>query len=294
VIPDRPRIGRPARPVYNGGTRSFPEPWSPMRPNPIKRLLRDGKPAVGTWLTLGSITAARFLARAGFDWLTVDIEHNLMGMETATHMFAAVADAGCYVLARVPSNRHDHIKRVLDNGAHGVVVPMVNTRQEALDAVSACLYPPKGTRSVGGSVHALNFDATPAEYYARADEEVAIVLQCEHIRAVRDFDQVFSVPGIDAVFVGPNDLAASMRSPDGQPPAPEAFKQALADILAGCKRLKVAAGIHTFSLEEAKQRIADGWQFVAVGSELRLMMDGAKKLADGLGLGKAAGDMVKY
>lgn len=265
-----------------------------MRPNPVKRLLREGKPAVGTWLTLGSITAARFLARAGFDWLTVDIEHNLMGMETATHMFASVADAGCPVLARVPSNRHDHIKRVLDNGAHGVVVPMVNTWQEALDAVAACLYPPRGTRSVGGSVHALNFAANAADYYAKADDEIAIVLQCEHIHAVRDFDAVFSVPGIDAVFVGPNDLAASMRSADGRPPAPEAFKQTLADILAGCRRNKVAAGIHTFSVEDARMRIDEGWQFVAVSSELRYMVDGAKRVVDGLGLGKAGGDLAKY
>jgi 4-hydroxy-2-oxoheptanedioate aldolase len=265
-----------------------------MRPNPVKRLLKEGQPAVGTWLTLGSITATRFLARAGFDWLTVDIEHNLMGMETATHMFASVADAGCPVLARVPSNRHDHIKRVLDNGAHGVVVPMVNTRQEALDAVAACLYPPRGTRSVGGSVHALNFAATPADYYAKVDDELAIVLQCEHIQAVRDFDQVYSVPGIDAVFVGPNDLAASMRSADGKPPSPEAFKQALADILAGCRRNKVAAGIHTFSVEDARMRIDEGWQFVAVSSELRFMVDGAKKVVDGLGLGKAGGDLAKY
>src|SRR5205085_3789061 len=147
----------------------------------------DGQPAVGTWLSIGSITAARFLARAGFAWLTIDIEHSLVDWETATHMFAAIADAGCTPLARVPSNRHDHIKRVLDTGAHGVVVPMVNTRQEALDAVSACLYPPAGTRSVGGAAHALNFGATPADYYAKANNELLIVLQCEHIQAVRTF-----------------------------------------------------------------------------------------------------------
>src|SRR5215510_10127175 len=122
-----------------------------MRPNPVKRALRAGEASVGTWLSLGSITAARFMARAVFPWLTVDIEHSLVDWETATHMFAAIADAGCLALARVPSNRHDHIKRVLDNGAHGIVVPMVNSRQEALDAVSGCLCPPVGTRSVGGS-----------------------------------------------------------------------------------------------------------------------------------------------
>lgn len=263
-----------------------------MRPNPVKRLLKEGKPAIGTWLSLGSITAARFLARMGFDWLTVDIEHSLVNVETTTHMIASIADAGCVPLARVPSNRHDHIKRVLDNGGFGVVVPMVITRQESLDAVAACLYPPRGNRSVGGSVHALNFAATPQDYYAKVDDEVLIVLQCEHITAARNFDAVYSIPGIDAVFVGPNDLAASMRSPDGTPPSPDLFKQTLADILAACKRNKVAAGIHTFSLEEAKMRIDEGWQFIAVNSELKFMTDGAKKIVDGLGGG--VGDVAKY
>ena len=265
-----------------------------MRPNTVKRRLRDGQPVVGTWLSLGNITAARFLARTGFDWLTVDIEHSLVGMETAVHIWGSVADAGCTPLARVPSNRHDHIKRVLDNGGHGVVVPMVNTRQEAVDAVSACLYPPVGTRSVGGSVHALNFGATPVEYYAKANDEILIVLQCEHIDAVTNFDTVYSVPGVDAVFVGPNDLAASMRSADGRPPEPAAFQKALDDILAGCKRLGVAAGIHTFSADDAKARIAEGWQFVAINSELKFMMDGAKQALDALGIKPAGGDLAKY
>src|SRR5262249_26876720 len=148
----------------------------------------------------------------------VDIEHSLVDWETATHMFAAVADGGCIALARVPSNRHDHIKRVLDNGAHGIVVPMVNSREEALAAISAAKYPPVGNRSVGGSVHPLNFQATATEYYAQANDEVLVVLQCEHIQAVESADAIFSAPGIDAIFVGPNDLAASMRSPDGKPP----------------------------------------------------------------------------
>jgi len=264
-----------------------------MRSNLVKRQLREGKPVVGTWLSLGSIPAARFLARSGFDYLTVDIEHNQMGMETAATLFGAIADAKCVALARVPSGRHDHIKRVLDNGSQGVVVPMVNSRAEAQEAVSACLYPPKGNRSVGGAVHALNFDTDAPTYFAKANDEILIVLQCEHIQAVRDFDQVFSVPGIDAVFVGPNDLAASMRSADGKPPAPDLFKETLASILAGCKRNKVAAGIHTFSVEEAKMRMAEGWQFIAINSELRMMMDGAKRVLDGLGIQKP-GDMVKY
>jgi 4-hydroxy-2-oxoheptanedioate aldolase len=263
-----------------------------MRTNPVKRLLKEGKPAIGTWLSLGSITAARFMARMGFDWVTVDIEHTLVNVETTTHMLAAIADAGGIPLARVPSNRHDHIKRVLDNGGFGIVVPMVMSRQESLDAVSACQYPPRGTRSVGGSVHALNFAASPADYYARVDEELLIVLQCEHINSVRNFDSVYNVPGVDAVFVGPNDLMASMRDANGKPPSPEVFKQTLADILAACKRNKIPAGIHTFSLDEARQRVEEGWQFIAVSSELKFMTDGAKRVIDGLG--RNTGDVAKY
>src|SRR5947199_2336149 len=198
-----------------------------MRPNPVKQLLRVGQPAVGTWLSLGSVTAARFLARAGFAWLTVDTEHTATGTETAATMFAVIADAGCVPLARVPSNRHDHIKRVLDNGAMGVVVPMVNSRAEAEAAVDACLYPPRGSRSVGGSVHALNFGTSSADYFAHADDELLVVLQCEHIRAVERAEEIFSVPGVDAIFVGPNDLAASMRGPKGEPPSGAATDRAM-------------------------------------------------------------------
>src|SRR5438093_9464470 len=246
-----------------------------MRTNPVKRALKAGQPAIGTWLSLGSITAARFMARAGFAWLTVDIEHSLVDWETATHMFGSIADAGCIAPARVPANRHDHIKRVLANGAHGIVVPMVNSREEAVAAVAAALYPPVGNRSVGGSVHALNFAATANDYYAHANEEILIVLQCEHIQAVENADSIFSVPGIDAIFVGPNDLAASMRSKDGKPASGEATKKALDHVLATCKKHKVAAGIHCGSADEVNHRIAEGWKFLAITSELKMMLNGA-------------------
>jgi 4-hydroxy-2-oxoheptanedioate aldolase len=264
-----------------------------MQPNPVKQALKAGKASVGTWLSLGSITAARFMARAGFAWLTVDIEHSLVGWETVAHMFASIADAGCTALARVPSNRHENIKRVLDNGAHGIVVPMVNTRSEAEAAVSACLYPPAGDRSVGGSVHALNFRTTAADYYAHANEELLIVLQCEHIQAVEDADAIFSVPGIDAIFVGPNDLAASMRSKDGRPPTAEATAQAMKHILATCKKHGVAPGLHCTSAAEALHRIEEGWQFIAIGSELKLMLEGVGNVLQQLS-GHKQGDIARY
>ena len=264
-----------------------------MRPNPVKRALKAGQASVGTWLSLGSITAARFMARAGFAWLTVDIEHSLVDWETAAHMFGCIADADCVPLARVPANRHDHIKRVLDNGAHGIVVPMVNSRAEAEAAVSACLYPPHGDRSVGGNVHALNFKTSAADYYAHANEELLVVLQCEHIKAVEDADKIFSVPGIDAIFVGPNDLAASMRSKDGRGPSGEATTQAMKHILTTCKKYGVAPGVHCFSGEEVKARAEEGWQFMAINSELKMMLDGASTLMQKMGTTQK-GEVVKY
>jgi 4-hydroxy-2-oxoheptanedioate aldolase len=265
-----------------------------MRANPVKRALRAGQPSIGTWLSLGNLTAARFLARAGFAWLTVDVEHSLVDLETATHMFGAIADAGCTALARVPSNRHDHIKRVLDNGAHGIVVPMVNSREEALAAVAAAKFPPVGNRSVGGSVHALNFGATAEEYFARANDEILVVLQCEHIKAVDDFDAIFSVPGIDAIFVGPNDLSASMRAADGRPPSGDDTKRVMSRIIESCRRSRVPAGLHCGSAEEVLHRIEEGWQFLAIGSELRMMLDGAQAVVQKLGLDGGRQTLAKY
>lgn len=264
-----------------------------MRTNPVKRALKEGRPVVGTWLSLGNSMVARFLARAGFDYLTVDIEHSGVGMEVAATIFGHVADANCTALARVPSNRHDHIKRVLDNGAHGIVVPMVNSRAEAEEAVSAVMYPPVGTRSVGGALHALNFDTTPADYYARANGELLVVIQCEHIRAVEDADAIFSVPGIDAIFVGPNDLAASMRSSDGRPPSADATALAMRHILATCRKHGVPAGVHCFTPAEARFRIEEGWQFIAINSELKFLLDGAETALRGI-RGTGQEGMVNY
>src|SRR5437762_12016563 len=111
-----------------------------MRINPVKRTLRSGKPSFGAWLSLGDLYATRVLARMGFDWLTLDIEHSPIDWSQAAMIFAAVADAGCVPLARVPKGNHDYIKRVLDAGAWGIVAPMVDTVEQARIAISACKY----------------------------------------------------------------------------------------------------------------------------------------------------------
>jgi 4-hydroxy-2-oxoheptanedioate aldolase len=208
-------------------------------------------------------------------------------------MIGSIADGGCTALARVPANRHDHIKRVLDNGAHGIVVPMVNSRQEAIDAVAAAKYPPAGNRSVGGNLHALNFDTSAPDYYAHANDEILVVVQCEHIDAVRNADAIFSVPGIDAIFVGPNDLAASMRSADGKPPSADATLDAMRTILSTCKKHGVPAGVHCGSPEEVLTRIEEGWQFLAITSELKMLLDGAVTVLRKLGMDRK-GDLAKY
>lgn len=265
-----------------------------MKQNPIKRALREGKPSIGTWLSMGDMMATRLMARVGFQWLTLDIEHSPIDWAQAAALFGAVADAGCVPLARVPCGSHDHIKRALDGGAHGIVVPMVNTVEEARRAVAAAKYPPLGNRSVGGTLHALNFAASAAEYFAKANDEIVVVLMTEHIDAVNIADEIYSVPGIDAIFVGPADLGASMRSSEGQNPSPEVLEQTLQRILAAGKCRKLPMGIHVMSAADAQRRIKEGWQFIAVGSELRMMTTEAQRIVQEVIPESVRGDVARY
>lgn len=264
-----------------------------MKPNPVKAALQKGEPQVGTWLTIGDIVATRFLARSGFAWLVVDMEHAPFDWSHAAMLFGAIADAGCVPLARVPEGRHDHIKRVLDAGAHGIVAPMVNTVEQAKAIIAACKYPPVGTRSVGGSLHAINFGVGAGDYYAKANDEILVVLQTESPEGVENADEIYSLPGVDAIFVGPNDLRAQMRSPDGTNPTADEFEAMLGRILEAGKRNNTPVGIHLQSVDDVKAYIANGWQFLACGSDLALMMRAVGDVVSGLGL-DASGDLVRY
>ncbi len=257
-----------------------------MKTNKVKEALRRGEPQVGTWLTLASPFAARFMARTGFPWLTVDIEHSPVDWETAAMMFATIADAGCVPLARVPSNSHDHIKRALDSGAHGIVVPMVNTPEEAEAAVAAARYPPEGRRSVGGSLHALSWGATPSAYFASANREVLVVLQAEHVKAVENAERIYSLKGIDAMFIGPNDLLASMNKTPKMESDDKEFVDALRHLRETAARHGIAPGLHTGDAAMARRRIAEGWKFIAVGSDLSLMTSAASATLADLGRGE--------
>ncbi len=237
--------------------------------------------------------ATRVMARIGFPWLTVDLEHSPIDWSEAGMLFGAIADAGCVPLARVPRGDHDHIKRVLDAGAFGIVVPMVDTVEQARDAIAAAKYPPQGTRSVGGTLHALNFAASSGDYYKHANDEILVILQTESPRGVENAEEIYSLPGVDAIFVGPNDLTAQMRGPDGIDPSPEELEAMLQRVLATGKKVGTPVGLHLQSVESVQQRIAEGWQFIALGSDLRMMVNCAQQFATGLNL-KSAADIARY
>jgi 4-hydroxy-2-oxoheptanedioate aldolase len=267
-----------------------------MRENGVKRRLRQGQPSVGTWLSLPCPEGTRFLSQLGFDWLTVDTEHQPIDIRMAAEMFAAVAAGGAVPLARVPWNTGEAIKRVLDCGAWGIVVPMVNSREEAEAAVAAARYPPAGVRSVGGSLHAASFGTDTTTYYARANDEILVVVQAESMAAVENAEAILSVPGIDAVFIGPNDLLATMgRKPAMETDEPE-FVQALEHIRRTAARCGVASGIHVADAEAANRRIREGFQFIAVASDLRFMLAGARQeLERTRWAGEApAGELARY
>lgn len=265
-----------------------------MRTNIVKRKLKAGEPTFGTWLSLGDLYATRVLARMGFDWLTLDIEHGAFDWSQATMIFAAVADAGCVPLARVPEGSHHYIKRVLDAGAWGIVVPMVDTVEQARVAIAAAKYPPEGNRSVGGGMHNLNFQASAGEYYERANEEILVVLQTESPRGVENAPAIYSLPGVDAIFIGPNDLRFQMRRPDGAFPTAAEHEALIQEVIAVGKRVGCPTGIHAMSPEAALERASQGMQFLAVGSDLRMMTLEAQRSTALLYPERQGKDLARY
>ena len=256
-----------------------------MRKNPVKAKLKRGEPSIGTWLSLPDPTAAQLMSNVGFDWLTLNLEHMPIGIETAALSYSAIAAGGSVPLARIAWNTGENIKRVLDNGGWGVVVPIVCAKNEAELAVENTFYGPLGDRSVGGMLHAVNFGATPSEYYEKANDEILLVVQLEHVKAIEKADEILSVPGIDAFFVGPNDLLKSMgKKPTWDSDAPE-FLDALDHLKSTAKKYNVAAGIHVASVDFVKTRVEEGFQFIAVASEAGMMLSKAQEITKSLDLG---------
>ncbi len=265
-----------------------------MKINPVKRKLKAGQPSFGTWLSLGDLFATRLLARMGFDWLTLDMEHQPFDWSQAAAIFGAISDAGGVPLARVPEGNHYLIKRVLDAGAFGIVVPMVNTVEQAKAAIAAAKYPPTGNRSLGGGMHSLNFDATSTEYYQKANDEILVILQTESPTGIANAEAIYSLPGVDAIFVGPVDLRANMTKPDGTLATDAEFEAALQAVVDAGKKTGTPTGMHCMDPNAALKRAAQGMQFIAVASELRMMTQKAEEMLKVVKPDGGGREMAKY
>jgi 4-hydroxy-2-oxoheptanedioate aldolase len=265
-----------------------------MRTNPVKAKLRRGEASFGTWLAFGDLYATRLLARMGYDWLTLDMEHSAIDWSQATALFGAIADAGCVPVARVPEGTHHYIKRALDAGAQGIVVPMVDTVEQAKIAIAACYYPPTGNRSVGGGMHSMNFGATAADYYVQANDNILVILQTESPQGVENAEAIYSLPGVDAIFIGPNDLRFQMREADGTFPTAEQHEAMIQRVIVAGKKVKCPTGIHSFDPQDALQRAEQGMRFIAVGSDLRFMSQRALEVLEVIKPQKERKEIVKY
>jgi 4-hydroxy-2-oxoheptanedioate aldolase len=264
-----------------------------MKTNPVRATLKAGDPSIGTWLALPEPIYAGLMSTAGFDWLTVELEHSHATIKTAAECFAVIAASGCVPLCRVPFNTVENIKRALDAGAWGIVVPMVNTRAEAEAVVRAARYRPIGERSIGGQLHAARFATDAGTYYAKANDEILVVVMAEHVDAIENIDDILSVPGIDAVFIGPNDLHASMGLVPAFDSDSPKFNAALKKVFASAKVHGVAPGIHVADAAQAERRRDEGWRMIAVASEVGFMLAKAAEAVQSLGLA-GHGAAVKY
>src|SRR3990172_12648876 len=250
--------------------------------NQMKRKLKAGQPAVGVWIALGDPIIVEHLAAQGWDWLCVDTEHNPIDLATLTGMFQAIGRYPCAPMARIPEVSELGIKRILDAGAWGIVAPNIKTREEAEIVAAYAQYPPRGRRSIGSGRHALSFHTDVATYLERADDEILRVVQIEHVDALRNLDAIFSVPGIDACVIGPNDLCASMGlAPSLEPPHRE-FEEAIQTIKRSALKHGVPPGIHCATPETVNRRIAEGWRFMGILGDVRFLTAGAKAARDAI------------
>ncbi len=231
-----------------------------MRENHVKRALREGRPSVGAWLSYGAPLAVEAMTTVGFDWLTIDWEHNAFSIETVALMLMAMRGTPSAPFVRVPEGTHENIKRVLDAGAWGIIAPMVNTVEEVRIIVRAAKHPPVGNRSYGGGRYNASWDAQPGEYNARASD---------------DLDAMLAEGGIDGVFVGPNDMLANMGETLMIWSEAKVFQEGMQHILQTCKKHGVAAGVMCADAQGVSDRIADGYQFLGLAYESRFMLHDA-------------------
>lgn len=240
--------------------------------NKLKSRLKAGEQTYGVWMSVESPIVTELLSALGFDWFVFDTEHNPIDIYQVQTLMQAMRGNQTTPLVRVVWNDLVPIKRALDVGAYGVVVPWVNTRQEAEMAVKACRYAPRGLRGCGPRRAAM-FDS---EYLKTADEELLVIAQIETKTAVENIDEILSVDGIDVSYIGPADLSASFGHL-GNMSHPE-VQHAIDQVFDASEAAGVATGVHMGAGKTIMDRVEKGYTFITVGSDLQFFRSGADKI----------------
>ncbi len=236
----------------------------------LKRRLADGETTIGSWITIGHTVIAEIMAKAGFDWLTVDMEHSAITLAEAQQLMQVIELSGCVPLVRVGSNDANLIKRAMDCGAHGVIAPMVNSKEDAERAVGSVKYPPRGFRGVG-LARAQQYGADFEGYRAWNERESIVIVQVEHVDAVKNLEAIVNVEGVDGFIVGPYDLSGSIGFP-GQFDHPE-VAEALAEVRRVAEQCGTVAGYHVIPPEPERvvERAGQGFRLIAYSLDILLL-----------------------
>ncbi len=258
--------------VYNINTFCGTIEKEDMVKQAFRQRLKRGDLLIGTFMTLPSPEIAEIFAEVGFDWLFVDMEHTTLDVKDVQRILQAVGEK-CACIVRVPNKDEDWLKRVLDAGAAGVIIPHVNTVDEVRYIVQACLYPPDGTRSVGLS-RAQKYGTQFEDHMEHANQSVAIIPQIEHIDGVRNIAEIVKVPGISAVFIGPYDLSGSLGKL-GEIKDPQVQKS-IVDIRDACAEVELPAGIFCMDAKAASSCIKNGFKLITVGMDILFVGESAK------------------
>lgn len=252
-------------------------PFPVELPHTFAQALSDA-PLVGGWVCSGSPVAAEIMASAGFSWLLIDGEHSPYGLETIASLLRATDAYPATRVVRLPVNDTVLIKQYLDLGAQNLMIPMVDTAAEAEAAVAAMHYPPRGVRGVGSALARSARWNGVENYLTTASETVSLTVQIESATAVENAAAIAAVDGVDAVFVGPSDLAASMGLL-GQQTHPDVIA-AVARTFEAVRAAGKPVGVNAFNLDQAREYLAQGASFALVGADVQLLANSARTLAD--------------
>ncbi|HEX2830580.1 MAG TPA: aldolase/citrate lyase family protein [Burkholderiales bacterium] len=253
----------------------------PIYPNHTKRTLAEGGIAIGMGLRLArSVDIATIGKTCGYDWLFIDMEHNSMDVDNAAQIAMASLAVGITPIVRVPGKEHFHATRLLDSGAQGIVVPHVDTVEEAERAVAYCKYPPKGHRSAMGTLPQFAYQAVPVgEATKAANEETLVIVMVESPEAIERVEQIAAVPGIDSVLIGTNDLCAEMGIPGKFDDA--RVEDAYRKVVAACKKNGIHPGMGgVYDPKLMEKYIGYGMRLILSGGDISFLMAGAKQRAE--------------